>query len=398
MRLLLLIVLLSSHISYACDTDVIILEGNSIAFCHGINTPITASEGFTSYSWTGPQTGSSAVFFPTQSGLYTITATDSDGCVSSTSIQVTIYAAPFGIINSSEGTVLCPGSSTVLSLSDGYTSYSWSTGSTQPIIFVSNPGVFSVLVTDVNGCTSNTSILISAPNFQLNSTDTLICSGQSATLQASGGNAYSWSTGQAGPLFVVSPDTTTTYSVVISQSGCSSTLEQTVYVIELPENEIQHDFIIGFGDVIFMNGPAGYDNYNWTPETNITLNATQGTTFFGTETSLYVLNSSHSAGCTRTDTFTVVVLKPSVPNGFSPNNDQLNDVLYIPELETYDGKLIVWNRWGDIVFESDDYQNNWDGTCQAQKCIGRGPLPEGTYFYQLEIEQLTFTGFTTLMR
>ncbi len=398
MRWLLLIVLLSSRIAFSCDIDVVILEGNSIAFCHGSNTPITASSGFESYTWSGPQSGTSMVFFPTISGMYTVEATDDIGCTSSATINVTVHPAPFGVINSSEGNVLCPGASTILSLTSGYVSYLWNTGSTQPILFVSNPGVYSVEVTDVNGCTSNTSILISSPNFQVTASDTLICSGQFVTLQASGGSNYSWSSGQTTSMIIVQPDTTSTYTVVISQPGCSASVETTIHVIQLPVSLIQSDYLIASGDVIFINGPTGYENYSWSPPTSITLSNTQGTTFYGTESSSYVLTSSHSAGCMRTDTFNVVVLNPNVPNGFSPNNDGINDTFYISDLEKYQGKLIIWNRWGDLVLEAENYLNNWDGTCWSSKCLGNGPLPEGTYFYQLEIEQLTFTGFTTIMR
>lgn len=398
MRFVFLLVLMSFHVAFGCDTDVTILQGNTIALCHGSNTPVTASPGYESYTWSGPQSATGVTIYPNISGTYTVEATDSEGCVSSASIDVTVYPAPFGVINSSEGTVLCPGASTILSLTSGFTSYTWSTGSTQPLVFISSPGVYSVTVVDANGCSSSTSILISAPNFQVTASDTLICSGESVVIQATGGSSYNWSTGQISSSVAVTPDTTTTYSVLISQPGCSATLERTIYVVQLPDFLVQDEYLIAAGDVVFMNGPAGYENYSWQPQTSITLSNTQGTTFYGAESSVYVLHSSHSAGCTRTDTFTVVVLKPNVPNVFSPNNDGLNDSFFIPELETYEGKLIVWNRWGDIVFEAENYKNNWYGTCQSSKCMGNGPLPEGTYFYQLEIEQLMFTGFTTIMR
>ena len=221
MRWLFVLVLFSTGFTFACDTDVTILEGNAIAFCHGSNTAITASAGFESYTWSGPQSGTGTSIFPSISGTFTVEATDDVGCVSTASITVTVHPAPFGIINSSEGNVLCPGASTVLSLTDSYVDYTWNTGSTQPILFVSAPGVYSVIVTDVNGCSSNTSILISSPNFQINVSDTILCTGQSVSLQATGGSSYLWSTGATTQ--DITANASGIYFVTITNaSGCSS--------------------------------------------------------------------------------------------------------------------------------------------------------------------------------
>jgi gliding motility-associated-like protein len=73
-----------------------------------------------------------------------------------------------------------------------------------------------------------------------------------------------------------------------------------------------------------------------------------------------------------------------VPEGFSPNNDGINDFF---EIENPRGKILrlkVYNRWGNIVFESDDYQNEWRGQANRGIIIG-DQLPDGTYFYLLEI-------------
>ena len=67
-----------------------------------------------------------------------------------------------------------------------------------------------------------------------------------------------------------------------------------------------------------------------------------------------------------------------IPNIFTPNGDGINDLFTIPCLSTTQtGELIVFNRWGDVVYETDKYHNQWDGTHNGQ------PLPDGTYFYIL---------------
>jgi len=60
--------------------------------------------------------------------------------------------------------------------------------------------------------------------------------------------------------------------------------------------------------------------------------------------------------------------------------------------------VVIFNRWGDKVFKSESYQNDWDGSCQTEFCIGNGQLPEGTYFYTIDIESIHFDGFTTIKR
>jgi gliding motility-associated-like protein len=87
-----------------------------------------------------------------------------------------------------------------------------------------------------------------------------------------------------------------------------------------------------------------------------------------------------------------------VPNIFTPNNDGTNDFFKIPCLEdTYPGNNVkVFNRWGDLVFEADDYHNNWDGRYKGN------PLPPGTYFYLVQLEKgnsgRCLQGYVTLTR
>jgi gliding motility-associated-like protein len=69
----------------------------------------------------------------------------------------------------------------------------------------------------------------------------------------------------------------------------------------------------------------------------------------------------------------------SAPNIFTPNLDGLNDVLEFPNLDFFPSNhLMVWNRWGNLVLDRENYKNNWDG----------GDLPGGTYYYILDVELL----------
>jgi gliding motility-associated-like protein len=91
-----------------------------------------------------------------------------------------------------------------------------------------------------------------------------------------------------------------------------------------------------------------------------------------------------------------------VPQGFSPDNDGINDVFVIQGLPR-DGKsaITIYNRWGNKVYKSENYLdgNPWDGSANVGGTLGQGKLPQGTYYYVLEIEgskNKTLTGFIIL--
>jgi gliding motility-associated-like protein len=95
-------------------------------------------------------------------------------------------------------------------------------------------------------------------------------------------------------------------------------------------------------------------------------------------------------GCKDTVIVQLMVTNiPFVPNSFSPNGDNINDLFVVPYLPDYpDNSVTILNRWGKKVFEKTNYQNDWDG----------GGLPTGTYFYVItapgiELMKGTFTLF-----
>jgi gliding motility-associated-like protein len=81
-------------------------------------------------------------------------------------------------------------------------------------------------------------------------------------------------------------------------------------------------------------------------------------------------------------------------NGFSPNGDSQNDVFFIEGLDFFPNTaLTIYDRWGNSVYTSKDYKNNWDGTYKG------GVVPDGTYFYHVRLENGdTFNGYVQIMR
>jgi gliding motility-associated-like protein len=104
-----------------------------------------------------------------------------------------------------------------------------------------------------------------------------------------------------------------------------------------------------------------------------------------------------------TDTISFILedcLTIEIPDAFSPNSDGVNDIFFIPNLESYPNhSLKIFNRWGTQVFEAAPYMNDWDGKSLHAATIGED-LPVSTYYYILDLGngENAFTGFVYLKR
>jgi gliding motility-associated-like protein len=97
----------------------------------------------------------------------------------------------------------------------------------------------------------------------------------------------------------------------------------------------------------------------------------------------------------------VIFTEITIPEGFSPNGDGINDNFVIRGLEKYpDNILVIFNRWGNKVYEVDGYLNDWDGKNMFGVTVGGNDLPEGTYFYILKYgkDQTPIKGYVYLKR
>jgi gliding motility-associated-like protein len=76
----------------------------------------------------------------------------------------------------------------------------------------------------------------------------------------------------------------------------------------------------------------------------------------------------------------------SIPEGFSPNGDGVNDRFVIKGIKDFpNSKLIIFNRWGNKIFEVKGYQNDWDGRADNSMTVGTEVVPEGTYYYIIDL-------------
>lgn len=392
---------LINHAQVDCVVDVTITQGAEITFCQNDVQELNASDGYVNYFWSGPQAGNQQNFTPIISGTYQVAALDSDGCTSTATIIVNVSPLPEDEITSSEGNPICEATGTALSLSGTHATYEWSNGANSPTIGVTEPGEYSVEFTNNDGCSNTAEIEISSITYNVEDISGTACFGQSHVLQASGGVNYVWSTGQIGPSIHVFTKVTTSYAVTISDQGGSCVEVLTVQVDPKAENEVEYELedtiYIGYEQSVDLEGPIGFTIYEWSPGNQIIDSTQQYADFTGLQSQMIYLTATHSSGCTYSDSvFMNVINVVQLPNGFSPNGDEINDLFVIPELDSIRGDVIVWNRWGDVVFEKENYQNDWDGTCQSSFCLGKDRLPEGTYFYQLKIDAIVYKSYLTI--
>lgn len=405
MKLLLICFLaLSSLIAESqvqCTIDVVINEGSTLEMCKTALLPISASNGFVSYAWSGPVNGVGQTFIPSVSGQYILEAVDGLGCISSDTINIIIHQPPIDAIISSAGDTLCSvPTSTTLSLSGTYVLYNWGGGNTSPTLVASTTGQYSVDVADVFDCVTTFTYDLVVLDFAVDTSYGNICSAGSIVMTASGGSTYSWSTGETGNTIVVTPSADTNIIVTITDGSCVETISTLVFPSQnYIDFSLQDTFVVASNEDLLISGPAGFTSYSWSPGDQLIDTTGQIIHFSGTESQVLTLAAVHPDGCTLYWSTVVIVVNLVVPNGFSPNGDTYNDAFVIPELENVIGKLVVWNRWGDIVYQTDHYTNDWQGTCEGRLCIGKSEqLPEGTYFYQVDVKGVTKEGYVTLKR
>ncbi len=148
---------------------------------------------------------------------------------------------------------------------------------------------------------------------------------------------------------------------------------------------------------------SGGNYYEWTPASSVSCSDCQNTSFWDDTTRTLILKVEDDDNCTDFDTLLITVNDrfddgPFIPSGITPNGDGNNDFWYIRWLYKYpDNEVIIVNRWEDIVYQSEPYNNDWYGTYNGQD------LPEGTYYYILRIREggvltQTYTGPLTIIK
>lgn len=277
----------------------------------------------------------------TQTSEYILSVvTDQDNCpvYSDLGDPVTVIVFPVPDLQASaEPPQVCEGNDITLSAGPGpFSSVDWSgpggftSSETNPVLTdaqQSQSGTYTVTVTDANGCsnTASTNILVTdGPNVAI-SPDITICPGESTTLSASGGTGYIWSEGSSNPSILVSPASTTEYTVTVSQSGCSATASVTVSVGDTPTatasnnspicggQGVNLELTAGGGSSYQWSGPGGFGSGDRNPVIADPQPVHSG---------IYTVTVTNGSGCSATAETTVTVYE-----GFELEGSVISNVL-----------------------------------------------------------------------
>ena len=365
-------------------------------------------------------------------GIYTLTVSTIDGeivCSASDTVQVTQDATkPTAVLTAETTELNCNITSIVLDASEsiGGDKFLWKGGATTSSITVTEPGTYYVIVIkNSNGCVATKTITITQnsiePEVVISGDSELTCETTSVTLDASNSTVqgtanYLWSTGETTATIVVTEPNDYTVTVTDSDNGCSTTSEVftvtedlTVEIIDKIDDAITlciEDVDLDLTTLLVEDFTPGG---TWTDDLNsgglsgdffdpsiVNLGAYQFTYTepgdCGRIIKVYVLVNDDCVvlPCSTTDL--------EVSKVVTPNNDGFNDQFELLGLEgcgfTFD--VQIFNRWGKMVYQSNNYQNNWRGNFNTGGAtIGSSTkLPTGTYYYIVNVLSSGFEPIT----
>ncbi len=361
------------------------------------------------YSWSGPNGYLSAIQNPSipnsttaMSGTYSLTVTIG-GCTSlPATTNVVVNATPSAPTVSSNSPI-CEGSSINLTSNTvtGAT-YAWTgpggyTSSSQnPSITGALPAMAGTynLIISVGTCASpmsSTTVVINPlPAAPLATSNSPICVGSALNLSAStiAGATYSW-TGPNGfissvqnPTIAVTDATMAGfYNVTVTVGGCTSTSSSANVVITpgITVTVTPPDAYIVLGESVQLNA-SGATSYTWSPVDGLSCTNCSNPIATPTSTTTYTVVGTNAAGCSSTALVTIEVEIPCgdlfIPTIFSPNSDGLNDEQCVLGGCIRTMNLSIFNRWGELVFETNSRAICWDGNYNDK------PAMVGVYVYK----------------
>ncbi|MBS1743238.1 MAG: gliding motility-associated C-terminal domain-containing protein, partial [Bacteroidetes bacterium] len=343
-------------------------------------------------------------FIDTVSQQMIITGTNtSTGCFASDTINVTVKPLP--LVRTIEDTTTCTTNSITL-FTTGAQTYTWTpatglsnTNSSSPVFSGNGVHTYYVTGTGANGCEAIDSVTIDIepkPVF-VAPTNRSICLHESVQLDGNNGPVYDYTWSPAIHLNnptsmtpVADPITTTVYSLLVHDNTCKydSTFAVTVTVLPVPTVTAASSNDMSCAIPQSQLTASGAIHYEWTPATYLTDPFISNPIASPYNTTQYIVIGSNQFGCKDADTVTVKVTGSkyfgfAIPNAFTPNGDNLNDCFGVNYWgETKNFHLMVYNRWGEKVFETHNVSDCWDGTYKGNPC------EIGNYVYYLTGETL----------
>ncbi|HMN05814.1 MAG TPA: gliding motility-associated C-terminal domain-containing protein, partial [Flavobacteriales bacterium] len=360
-------------------------------------------------------------------GAYTFTwsTVSAQGCASSDSVTIT-FTDPILLSVETTGTLCygsCDGEATVAAtggnvLAGNYV-YQWSSGSTgtMPLGIGFCAGDYTVTALDTNNCAATTSFTILQPEpltiYQLSATPTLCPESCDGTILITDpeGVLFAVNGGDLLPINLITGLCAGVYTVtMLDANGCSATTSATI----TSPDPVHAGFSV-HPDTVAINAPvveltntssANATHFAWSFGDGTTSNEVSPTHQFpmGAEAVYTIcLTATTDNGCP--DTYCVplpVVGLPGlyVPNAFTPDGDGRNDVFLVSgnRISPEGFQLLVFDRWGEKIFEANDPAQGWDGRRNGTEAMNDVYVWKLTFHFQGSIEMQEMLGHVTLVR
>jgi hypothetical protein len=278
----------TDYIDLTINSLPLVTAGNDTVHCG--DTIVLTATGATSYLWNTTETTNS--ISTSVSGSYIVSGTDVNGCMNTDSITVELVDFPSPDLGSDS--TYC---SNYVTLNPGnFSNYSWSTGASTNNIFATSSGMYSVSVTDTNGCVASDSILLeinAIPTVNLGN-DTAFCE-NTLTLDAGSYPTTSWNTGSSSQ--TININTTGTYSVSVTDTNSCSAIDSiSIVVFNNPTLNLGNDTAF-CGDSLLLALAPG-NNYSWSNGDTLSF-----TTIYSSGD--YWISITDSNGCSASDTVNI---------------------------------------------------------------------------------------------
>ncbi len=356
----------------------------------------------------------SGSFFPIGTTTVTWTVTDVSGNTASCSFTVTVVDSTPPTV-SCEDIVTCdPVVNWSVNAEDNCSVESIETveglpsGSEFPV----GTTTVTVLVTDASGNTAECSFNVTVEentNFADAGPDQVLCEGSETQLEAntpedgigfwtivSGSGTLSDESDPNATISDLESGVTVLNWTVLGDGPCPSNADEVIITVE-------DDVIVDAGEdqTIAPGGSANLEatvsaeggTISWSPESGLSCTDCYNPVATPTVTTTYTVTYTTENGCEYTDQVTVLIPFTEIPSGFTPDGDNVNDYWNLPNI-TDDMEVRIYNRWGNLIFESKGYRQPWDGTYNNK------PLPTGSYYYVIDYKDGSepVNGTITLIR
>jgi gliding motility-associated-like protein len=405
----------------------IVNAGIDINLCAGDQATVSAT-GAQSYSWSGGITDL-VPFTPLATASYTVTGTSIDGCVDDDQLLVTVNPIP--TVYAGGDITICSNTTVVLTGS-GATTYTWSNGAVNGVAFIPPAGAttYTVTGTTAAGCENTDDLIVTineVSNVSFTPDVTTGCSPLTVNFTNNSINGVNcvWTMGNGDVIndcndisyTFIDPSCYDITLTVTDVSGCvgTSSLANLICVEALPDVDfLASDYSVSEFDnnVQFNNMTSGAISYLWNFGDNTPVSVLEDPdhSYNGQEIGTYTvtLTATSALGCVGIAEANIEVFEELIyyiPNTFTPDGDTYNETfkpIFTSGFDPFDYSLIIFNRWGEVVFESYDAEIGWSGTLGVD--AQRREVQEGTYTWVIEFkttrndERKTVRGHVNLLR